>query len=143
MLRRFVKPSQSLARKLRQRLPFVGGGDLSYRIPDLSEAEIALRGVNKASADHEESFRRIVDQAENATRLVDDLLARIDAVMRRSSLKLEEEPCLRGGGIEFDCSSLRVTVNGSEVHMTSKELVILELLMSNPWAGSAGSLPGS
>jgi signal transduction histidine kinase len=45
------------------------------------EAEIALRGSNKTSADHQESFRRIVDQAVNATRLVDDLLfiARADA----------------------------------------------------------------
>ncbi|MFC1695155.1 sensor histidine kinase [Pseudomonadota bacterium] len=45
------------------------------------EAEIALRGSNKTNADHEESFRRIVDQADNATRLVDDLLfiARADA----------------------------------------------------------------
>jgi signal transduction histidine kinase len=45
------------------------------------EAEIALRGSNKTPTDHEESFRRIVDQADNATRLVDDLLfiARADA----------------------------------------------------------------
>jgi signal transduction histidine kinase len=38
------------------------------------EAEIALRGSDKTSGDHEESFRRIVDQADNTTRLVDDLL---------------------------------------------------------------------
>ncbi len=45
------------------------------------EAEIALRGSGKTQADYEESFRRIMDQADNATRLVDDLLfiARADA----------------------------------------------------------------
>jgi signal transduction histidine kinase len=45
------------------------------------EAEIALRGSNKTITDHDESFRRIIDQADNATRLVDDLLfiARADA----------------------------------------------------------------
>jgi DNA-binding response OmpR family regulator len=62
----------------------------------------------------------------------EELLARIDAVMRRTSAIAEEEPCLRGGGIVFDRSSLRVTVDNEEVHMTSKELAILELLMSNP-----------
>lgn len=45
------------------------------------EAEIAMRGSGKTQAEHEESFRRIMDQADNATRLVDDLLfiARADA----------------------------------------------------------------
>ena len=62
----------------------------------------------------------------------EELLARIELVMRRSSVKAEEEPCLRGGNIVFDRSSLRVTVNDEEVHMTAKELAILELLMSNP-----------
>jgi DNA-binding response OmpR family regulator len=62
----------------------------------------------------------------------EELLARIDAVMRRGSAKEAEEPCLRGGGIVFDRSSLRVTVNEEEVHLTAKELAILELFMSNP-----------
>jgi len=62
----------------------------------------------------------------------EELLARIDAVMRRSSMQAEEEPCLQGGGIVFDRSSLRVTIDNEEVHMTAKELAILELFMSNP-----------
>jgi two-component system OmpR family sensor kinase len=45
------------------------------------EAEIALRGANKTQAENDDSFRRIIEQADNATRLVDDLLfiARADA----------------------------------------------------------------
>ncbi|MFC1719940.1 sensor histidine kinase [Pseudomonadota bacterium] len=45
------------------------------------EAEIAMRGSNKTEVDYRESFQRIIDQAENTTRLVDDLLfiARADA----------------------------------------------------------------
>ena len=62
----------------------------------------------------------------------EELLARIELVMRRGSAKAEEEPCLRGGWIVFDRNSLRVTVDDKEVHMTSKELAILELFMSNP-----------
>jgi len=62
----------------------------------------------------------------------EELLARMDAVMRRGSAKAEEEPCLRGGRIVFDRSSLRVTVDNEEVHLTAKELAILELFMSNP-----------
>jgi two-component system OmpR family response regulator len=62
----------------------------------------------------------------------EELLARIELVTRRSSTKAEEDPCLRGGSIVFDRNSLRVTVNNEEVHMTTKELAILELLMSKP-----------
>ena len=62
----------------------------------------------------------------------EELLARMDAVMRRGSAKAEEDPCLRGGGIVFDRSSLRVTINNEEVHLTAKELAILELFLSNP-----------
>lgn len=62
----------------------------------------------------------------------EELLARMELVKRRSSEKAEEDPCLRGGGIVFDRNSLRVTVNGEEVHFTAKELTILELLMSHP-----------
>jgi signal transduction histidine kinase len=45
------------------------------------EAEIALRGSNKTELDYRDYFRRIMEHADNATRLVDDLLfiARADA----------------------------------------------------------------
>lgn len=62
----------------------------------------------------------------------EELLARIDAVIRRGSTKAEEDTCLRGGNIVFDLRALQVTVNDKEVHMTAKELAILELLMTNP-----------
>ena len=58
----------------------------------------------------------------------EELLARVDSVMRRSSTRAEEDPCLRAGPIVFDRKSLRVSVNGENVHMTAKELAILELL---------------
>jgi DNA-binding response OmpR family regulator len=62
----------------------------------------------------------------------EELLARIESVMRRNTTRAEEDPCLRGGRIVFDRRSLRVTIDGEEVHMTAKELAILELLMTNP-----------
>jgi DNA-binding response OmpR family regulator len=62
----------------------------------------------------------------------EELLARIEAVIRRGAVKAEEDPCLRGGNIVFNRRSLQVTVDNKEVHMTAKELAILELLMTNP-----------
>jgi DNA-binding response OmpR family regulator len=62
----------------------------------------------------------------------EELLARVESVMRRSSTRADEDPCLRAGPVVFDRDSLLVTVRGEAVKMTAKELAILELFMSNP-----------
>ncbi len=62
----------------------------------------------------------------------EELLARIETVMRRSSTRQEEDPCLRAGAMEFNRESLQVTLEGKPLHLTAKELAILELLMSKP-----------
>ncbi|MDX1461204.1 MAG: response regulator transcription factor [Xanthomonadales bacterium] len=62
----------------------------------------------------------------------EELLARVESVMRRSSTRKEEDPMLQVGHVTFDREALRVYVDEEEVHMTAKELAILELLMSNP-----------
>lgn len=62
----------------------------------------------------------------------EELLARIESVKRRSSSSEQEDPRLSAGPLLFDRESLRVFINGQDVHMTAKELAILELLMSHP-----------
>ena len=62
----------------------------------------------------------------------EELLARIETVMRRAQEYAEADQTLRAGNLEFDRRALRFTVNGEEVRMTAKELAIIELLMSKP-----------
>jgi DNA-binding response OmpR family regulator len=62
----------------------------------------------------------------------EELLARIDTVMRRSSAPIEEDPCLRAGSLEFNRDTLQVSRDGRALHLTAKEMAILELLMSKP-----------
>ena len=62
----------------------------------------------------------------------EELLARIETVMRRSSEVASEEKSLAVGSLAFDRQSLRFSVAGKEVKMTAKELAIIELLMSHP-----------
>jgi DNA-binding response OmpR family regulator len=62
----------------------------------------------------------------------EELLARIEALGRRGSAVREVDPSLHAGSVEFDRDALRVSVDGKPVHMTAKELAILELLMSHP-----------
>lgn len=60
------------------------------------------------------------------------LLAQIEALHRRSATPSSADSCLRAGNVVFDLQSLEVSVGGLKVHMTAKELAILELLMSRP-----------
>lgn len=62
----------------------------------------------------------------------EELLARVETVMRRSSIIAKQEQVINAGPLTFDRQSLRFTVNGEDVKMTAKELATIELLMSNP-----------
>ncbi len=62
----------------------------------------------------------------------EELLARIETVMRRTSEIASEAQVLSTGSLAFDRQSLRFSVAGKEVRMTAKELAIIELLMSHP-----------
>jgi len=62
----------------------------------------------------------------------EELLARIETVMRRSTEITAEEPVLSVGPMSFDRQSLRFSIDGNDITMTAKELAIIELLMSHP-----------
>jgi len=62
----------------------------------------------------------------------EELLARIETVMRRNSEIIGDEQSLAVGPLAFNRQSLRFSVNGEDIAMTAKELAIIELLMSHP-----------
>jgi two-component system OmpR family response regulator len=62
----------------------------------------------------------------------EELLARIEAAMRRDSAVADQEQTLKAGPLAFDRKSLRFFVDDTEIKLTAKELAIIELLMSNP-----------
>ncbi len=62
----------------------------------------------------------------------EELLARIETVMRRNTIVASDEQELSVGPLTFDRDSLRFLVRGENIRMTAKELAIMELLMSHP-----------
>jgi two-component system OmpR family response regulator/two-component system copper resistance phosphate regulon response regulator CusR len=56
-----------------------------------------------------------------------ELLARVQAVVRRSSVR--PAPVLSAGGLTLDLTTRRVSLNGVEVELTPIEFSLLELLM--------------
>lgn len=72
---------------------------------------------------------------------VDELLARLEAVLRRSgkgiqqvqkTVAAEEKDVLRYKDICMERNEFRVTVSDTDVKLTKREYMILELLMTNP-----------
>ncbi|MEM7281418.1 MAG: response regulator transcription factor [Pseudomonadota bacterium] len=63
---------------------------------------------------------------------LDELLARIDAVGRRAQKAAAEANILKAGNVEFDLHAVSVTLRGTPVELTAKELAVLELLMTDP-----------
>ena len=63
---------------------------------------------------------------------LDELLVRIEAVLRRCRIEeKEEEKFLTFKNITIDTVSKKITVNGKEIILSSKEYGILEVLLQN------------
>jgi DNA-binding response OmpR family regulator len=62
----------------------------------------------------------------------EELMARIETIMRRSSDITDQGHTLKVGPLVFDRQSLRFSADGIDIKVTPKELAIIELLMTNP-----------
>lgn len=64
----------------------------------------------------------------------EELLARMDALMRRGEIRAQNlnNEVLEVGDVRFDLATMRVTHAGMVINFTAKELALLELLMRNP-----------
>lgn len=62
----------------------------------------------------------------------EELLARIEALLRRPPNLIERNPVLSVGPLRFDRSRMEVTRDEEVVALTAREMALLELLMSAP-----------
>ncbi len=60
-----------------------------------------------------------------------ELVARLEAALRRAGAGQPDEPVLRADGLELDQAAHRVTVASVEVHLTPTEFELLRTLMRN------------
>jgi DNA-binding response OmpR family regulator len=61
-----------------------------------------------------------------------ELVARVDAVMRRTDVQPEHQVPLDFGDLSLDPAARTVTVRGEEVHLTHREFDLLLLLAEHP-----------
>src|SRR4051812_37669516 len=61
-----------------------------------------------------------------------ELVARVDAVLRRIEPAFEQEAAIRRGDLEIDLAARRVTLAGAEVDLTQREFELLVFLARHP-----------
>jgi DNA-binding response OmpR family regulator len=61
-----------------------------------------------------------------------ELLARVRACLRRGSGAAAASATLRSGDLEIDVAGRQASVAGVEIHLTGREMALLELLMNRP-----------
>ena len=109
-------------------LPDGNGVEIARSIREWSEMPII---VLSAIGDEAEKVRALEAGADDYVTKPfgpDELIARLRAALRRTSAP-SGEPILRANGLELDLAAHRVTVEGSEVHLTPTEYELLRVLM--------------
>ncbi len=114
-------------------IPKMDGWEVCRRIRDMSDIPVLMVTVNSQKADRLRGFTLGAD--DYITKPVDfhELIARIQAVLRRSdSTKQENGPTtFDNGEIEVDWGSRQVWVRGERVKLSPTEFKIISCLIKN------------
>ena len=114
-------------------MPGMDGYELCQRIREFSQTPIVMLTAKVEDSDKVKGLKLGADDYLTKPFSVQELLARIEAVLRRSSVSEEVNapPIFTGGDVSVDFVQRRVTVRGQEVSLTLTEYKLLSQLVSN------------
>ena len=98
--------------------------------PDLSDIPVIFLTARVSEEDKLRGFDLGADDYITKPFSVKELIARVNAVLRRAGKK-KEGKVFRVNGLELDAEKVRVTVEGEEVKLTPSEFKILKFLLEN------------
>jgi two-component system KDP operon response regulator KdpE len=93
---------------------------------------VIVLSVRDAQADKVSALDAGADDYVTKPFGMDELQARMRAVLRRRGAAEEQRPVVRAGGLEIDLAKRLVTRAGEPVHLTRTEFALLELFATNP-----------
>jgi two-component system KDP operon response regulator KdpE len=112
-------------------LPDGDGVELTRRLREWTQAPILVLSAIGDEADKIRALDAGADDYVTKPFSPPELLARLRAVLRRSSQAGAGESVLRAGALELDLGAHSVRRDGEEVHLTRTEYDLLRLLMVN------------
>jgi two-component system, OmpR family, KDP operon response regulator KdpE len=113
-------------------LPGIDGVEATRRIRSWSEIPIIVLSVRDAHADKVSALDAGADDYVTKPFAIEEVLARIRAVARRTRPAQTSEPTLSFGDLEVDLAKRRVRLAGEAVHLTPTEYALLEAFVTNP-----------
>jgi two-component system, OmpR family, KDP operon response regulator KdpE len=112
-------------------MPDVDGVELCKRIRRIGNVPILVLSVKGEELTKVQALDAGADDYMTKPFGIDELLARIRALSRRSSAPAGNEAALEVGDFRIDPDLRRVLVRGNELHLTPKEYELLLFFMSN------------
>jgi two-component system, OmpR family, KDP operon response regulator KdpE len=109
-------------------LPGLDGFEVLSRMRGLGRAAVIVVSVMPGEKDKVRALDLGADDYVTKPFGMDELLARIRAVLRRQAAIADGEPVLRAGDLELDLARRAVTVAGRAVHLTPTEYEVLRYL---------------
>ena len=113
-------------------LPDVEGVDALARIRRFSDVPVIVLTARDRQADKVRALDAGADDYVTKPFDVEELLARLRAVLRRRPDSMPPAAVVRAGDVEVDLARRQVTVGGEPTHLTRTELALLEQLVLNP-----------
>jgi DNA-binding response OmpR family regulator len=113
-------------------LPFKSGDEVLRELRSFSNVPVIMITAKDLTSTKVDLLRLGADDYITKPFDVDEVLARIEAALRRYAHAPMAASLLSYQDIIMDCEAKRVTVSGKTVALTVTEYAILEILMRNP-----------
>lgn len=111
-------------------MPKMNGWDVCREIRESSKVPIILLTAKSDESDELQGFELGVDEYITKPFSPKILVARVEAILRRTNKRSESE-VLEAGGIVIDKAAHLVTVDGREVNLSYKEFELLTFFVEN------------
>ena len=116
-------------------LPGTDGFELCRELRERSSVGIIVLSARRAETDKVRALNLGADDYMTKPFGIEELLARINATLRRSRpapLELPAPAVMKAGDVEIDLAARKVTKDGDLVHLTPTEFALLREFVSNP-----------
>lgn len=111
-------------------MPKMDGWQVCRELREYSKVPVIMLTARGDEQDELQGFRLGVDEYISKPFSPKILVARIEAILRRTSQKSEERT-LSCGGIEIDRAAHRVLIDGKEIELSFKEFELLAYFVEN------------
>lgn len=112
-------------------MPEMSGLEVCRRVREFSSVPIIVLSAKGSEGDKIAALDMGADDYVTKPFSLDELLARVRAVLRRALATDSEAAVLSVGELTIDTNERRVTMSGTEIKLTPKEFDVLKYLASN------------